>query len=280
MAGEPLGGGGGAGGQRPGRGLAQLEGSRAPRGDGGLGRRVVVRVRREPRPQPALVEDPGHHGKRVRQPVRDPAQLALEPVAIGRAQVDLGVELLELLVPALPVPPLEVVPEPLHRRVPGGAQRGEHHPGLAYVARTRVDQPCGRLGPLAVRTGPDREALVHHAGSEVHVGPVDRGAGRGQRTGPVALLLAGLGDQPPDAGAQCRVVEQRLHERQRARRVVLGAQHPSRLGDPGPPDEVPQGLGTPGCRQRDGGPGRAAAYGGLRSALDAHQTSTCCRGSP
>ena len=280
MAGEPLGGRGGAGGQRPGRGLAQLEGGRAPRGDGGLGRRVVVGVRREPRPEPALVEDAGDHGKRVRQPARDPGQLALEPVVVGRAQVDLGVELLELLVPAGPVPPLQVVPEPLHLRVPGGAQRGEHDPGLAGVARTRVDQPCGRLGRLAVRTGPDREPLVHHAGGEVHVGPVDRGAGRGQRTGPVALLLAGLGDQRPDPGAQRGVVEQRLHERQRSRRVVLGTQHPSRLGDPGPPDEVLPRLGTPGGRQRDGRPGRAAAYGGLRSALDAHQTSTCCRGSP
>ena len=179
-----------------------------------------------------------------------------------------------------PVPPLQVVAEPLHLRVPGGAQRGEHDPGLAGVARTRVDQPGGRLGRLAVRTGPDREALVHHAGGEVHVGPVDRGAGRGQRTGPVALLLAGLGDQRPDPGAQRRVVEQRLHERQRARRVVLGTQHPARLGDPGPPDEVLPRLGSPGGRQRDGRPGRAAAYGGLRSALDAHQTSTCCRGSP
>ena len=228
----------------------------------------------------ALVQDPGHHGKRVRQPVRDPGQLALEPVVVGRAQVDLGVELLELLVPAGPVPPLEVVPEPLHLRVPGGAQRGEHGPGLAGVARPGVDQPGGRLGRLPVGTGPDREALVHHAGGEVHVGPVDRGAGRGQRTGPVALLLAGLGDQRPDAGAQRGVVEQRLHERQRARRVVLGAQHASRLGDPGPPDEVLPRLGSPRGRQRDGRPGRPAAYGGLRSALDAHQTSTCCRGSP
>ena len=138
-----------AGGQRPGRRLAQLERGRAPRGDGGLGRRVVVRVRREPGPEAALVQDPGHHGKRVRQPVRDPGQLALEPVVGGRAQVDLRVELLELLVPAGPAPPLEVVPEPLHLRVPGGAQRGEHDPGLAGVARTRVDQPGGRLGRLA-----------------------------------------------------------------------------------------------------------------------------------
>ena len=88
------------------------------------------------------------------------------------------------------------------------------------------------------------------------------------------------GDQSPDAGAQRGLVEQRLHERQGTRRVVLGTQYPSRLGDPGPPDQVLPRLRTPGCRQRDGCPGGAAAYGGLRSALDAHQTSTCIRGSP
>ena len=115
---------------------------------------------------------------------------------------------------------------------------------------------------------------MHHSGGEVRVGSVDRGARRGQGTGPVALLLAGLGHQRPDPGAQRGVVEQRPHERQRAHRVVVGTQHAARLGDPGPPDEVPPRLGSPGGGQGDGRLRRATAYGGPRSALDAHQTST------